>query len=86
MSLTIASATIPFMPWIRVTTVTIEVTATMLPKHCHERSQLVGPDGLQRDQDGVEDLVHLLVVGRLRFRLFCCTFTSPPSESSCAPS
>ena len=51
-------------------------------QHRHERSQLVGPDGLQRDQDGVEDLVHLLVVGRLRFRLFCCTLTSPPSESS----
>ena len=31
MSLTIASATIPFMPWMSVTTVTIDVTATMLP-------------------------------------------------------
>jgi hypothetical protein len=30
-SLTMASATMPFMPWINVTTVTIDVTATMLP-------------------------------------------------------
>ena len=30
-------------------------------EHRHERSQLVGPDGLKRDGDGIDDLVHRVV-------------------------
>ena len=34
-------------------------------EHRHERSQLVGPDGLKRDGDGIDDLVHRLFVLRV---------------------
>src|SRR4029079_8129498 len=53
-------------------------------QHRHEGSQLVGPDGLKRDQDGIDNLVHLLDVDRVRVRLVfcCCSLTSPPSASS----
>ena len=34
-------------------------------EHRHERSQLVGPDGLKRDGDGIDDLVHRSFVLRV---------------------
>ena len=84
MSLTMASATIPFMPWMSGDHRDDRRDRHDVAQHRHERSQLVGPDGLQRDQDGVEDLVHLLGVEPVAIApsLFCCTLTSPPSESS----
>ena len=45
-----ASDTIAFIPWISETTVTIDVTATMLPSTVMQRSELVRPDRLRASE------------------------------------
>ena len=58
-SLTMASDTIAFMPWMSVTTVTIDVTATMLPSTVMNDRSLLAQMACSAISDGVEDLVHV---------------------------
>ena len=66
MSLTMAFDTIAFMPWISDTTVTIDVTATMLPSTVMNERSLFAQMACSAMRDGLEDLIHLLVLSSSR--------------------